>query len=59
MGNTKTGIKSQNIKISPLFHRLLISVNLYSYDACCLKKCINTERSKGFFVRENLKEKHR
>ena len=22
---------------------------------CCLKKCFNTERSKGNFVRENLK----
>ena len=22
---------------------------------CCLKKCFNTERSKGKFVRENLK----
>ena len=25
---------------------------------CCLKKCFNTERSKGNFVRENLKNKH-
>ena len=23
---------------------------------CCLKKCFNTERSKGNFVRENLKK---
>ena len=26
---------------------------------CCLKKCFNTERSKGNFVRENLKKQHR
>ena len=24
-------------------------------ETCCLKKCFNTERSKGNFVRENLK----
>ena len=23
---------------------------------CCLKMCFNTERSKGIFVRENLKK---
>ena len=23
---------------------------------CCLEKCFNTERSKGIFVRENLKK---
>ena len=23
---------------------------------CCLKKCFNTDRSKGIFVRENLKK---
>ena len=27
---------------------------------CCLKKkCFNKERSKGIFVRENIKKKHR
>ena len=46
------------IKISDIalkFHRLLIFVILYSLE-CCLKKCFNMERSKGIFVRENLKK---
>ena len=25
---------------------------------CCLEKCFNTERSKGIFVREDLKKFH-
>ena len=34
---------------SPLF-------TMQNRGTCCLKKCFNTERSKGNFVRENLKK---
>ena len=48
--------------ISLEFNRLLIFVILYvqftvqNRGTCCLKKCFDTERSKGIFVRENLKK---
>ena len=50
---------TKTLHISLKFNRLLIFVILYSLQnrgACCLKKCFNRERSKGIFVRENLKK---
>ena len=46
--------------ISLKLNRFLIFVILYSLQCkmrgiCCLKKLFTTERSKGIFVRENLK----
>ena len=50
---------TKNSHISLKFNRLLISVILYSLQ-CKIErnreKCFNTERSKGIFVRENLKK---
>ena len=64
MVNTKTWIKSQKFNISPCL-REISQTSYFCYSPqftmqnrgiCCLKKCFNTERSKGNFVRENLKK---
>ena len=33
-----------------------IQFTMQNIEQCCLKKCFNTDRSKGIFVRENLKK---
>ena len=33
-----------------------LQITMQNRGICCLKRCFNTERSKGIFVRENLKK---
>ena len=58
--NTKTWIKSQKFSASPWnltdFNFCYTQFTMQNRWACCLKKCYNMERSKGIFVRENVKK---
>ena len=58
MVNTKN---HQNLRYLPeisqtSYFYYSLQFTMQSRGTCCLKKCFNTERSKGIFVRENLKE---
>ena len=60
MVNTKTRIKSQKFNISPEISQTSYfcyspQFTMQNRGTCCLNKCFNMERSKGNFVRENLK----